>query len=141
MNDLDQALVNFQQNADDEAHRRQLYDLFLNSVFFVPTHEEQGEGAEGESAPQGQVIPLIIEAGGNDYLMLFDSEERLRNWAQAEVNFIEVPGHVIAAMSAAPLHWALNVGTEFSKEFLPEEIAWLREVVERCDELAAQEQK
>jgi hypothetical protein len=44
-------------------------------------------------------------------------------------------------MSAAPLHWAMNVGTEFSKEFLPEEIAWLREAVERCDASAKQEQK
>jgi hypothetical protein len=141
MTELDQALVKFQQNAEDEANRRPLYDLFLNSVFFVPTHQEQGEGAEGESAPQGHVLPLIIEAGGNDYLLLFDSEERLRNWAQAEVDFIEVPGHVIAAMSAPPLHWAMNVGTEFSKEFLPEEIAWLREAVERCDASAKQEQK
>lgn len=141
MTDLDKALVQFQQNMDDEANRRPLYDLFLNTVFFVPTHEDPSPQAEGETVPQGHVIPLIIEAGGNDYLMLFDNEERLRNWAQTEVSFIEVPGHVIAAMSAAPLHWALNVGTEFSKEFLPEEIAWLREVVERCDELAAQEQK
>jgi hypothetical protein len=140
MTDLDKALEKFQQNTDDETLRRQLYDLFLNSVFFVPTHEEESQGSQGKSAAQGQVIPLIIEAEGNDYLMLFDSEERLRNWAQAEVSFIEVPGHVIAAMSAAPLHWALNVGTEISKEFLPEEIAWLREVVERCDALAEQEQ-
>jgi hypothetical protein len=36
-----------------------------------------------------------------------------------------------------PLHWALNVDTAYSKQFLPDEIAWLREVVERCNESAA----
>jgi hypothetical protein len=139
MTELDKALATFQQN-EEEGGRTQFYDLFLNSTFFVPTHEDQSQGAAGET-PQGHVVPLIIEAGGNDYLMLFDMEERLRNWAQAEVNFIEVPGHVIAAMSTPPLHWALNVGTELSKEFFPEEIAWLREVVAHCDAQAEQEQK
>jgi hypothetical protein len=139
MTELDKALRVFQEATEDTS-RSKFYDLFLNTTFFVPTHEDQGQSAEGDDASQGHVVPLIIEAGGNDYLMLFDSEERLRNWAQAEVNFIEVPGHVIAAMSTPPLHWALNVGTESSKEFLPEEIAWLREVVERCDALAQQEQ-
>jgi hypothetical protein len=129
MTDLDKALEKCQQNSDDEAGRTPFYDLFLNSNFFVPTHEDQRPDTENTGAAPGQVVPLIIEAGGNDYLIFFDREERLRNWAQAEVSFVEVPGHVLASMSAPPLHWALNLGCEFSKEFLPEEIAWLREVV------------
>jgi hypothetical protein len=40
-----------------------------------------------------------------------------------------------------PLHWALNVGSEYSKQFLPDEIAWLREVVERCNEAAATQEE
>jgi hypothetical protein len=82
------------------------------------------------------VLPLVIEAEGNDYLMLFDTKERLLSWAQTDAPFVEVPGHVLAATTMPPLHWALNVGTEYSKSFLPEEIAWLREVVERCNEAA-----
>jgi hypothetical protein len=140
MNELDKALEIFQQDKDD-AGRAQYYDLFLNSTFFVPTHEDQDPSSAGENAPIGHVIPLIIEAEGNDYLMLFDTKERLRSWAQAEVSFVEVHGHVIAAMSTPPLHWALNVGAEYSKEFLPEEIAWLREAVERCEAKAQQEQE
>jgi hypothetical protein len=139
MTELDKALEIFQQNRDDVANRTSFYDLFLNATFFVPTQEDKNPNAEGEGPPEGHVAPLIIEAEGNDYLVFFDSEERLRNWAQAEVNFVEVPGHVLAAISTPPLHWALNVGAEFSKEFSPEEIAWLREVVERCDAMAQQE--
>ncbi|HWI41454.1 MAG TPA: SseB family protein, partial [Verrucomicrobiae bacterium] len=69
---------------------------------------------------------------------LFDSRERLTAWAGSEVRCVEVPGHVLAATSMPPLHWALNVGTDHSKRFLPDEIAWLREVVERCRAAAAE---
>jgi len=48
---------------------------------------------------------------------------------------------VIAATTMPPLHLALNVGTEYSKQFLPDEIAWLREVVERCNEAATSQEE
>lgn len=129
MTRLDQALEIFQQDMQDPQNQSQFYDLFLNSNFYVPTLDvESDAAAAGERA-----VPLIIEAEGDDYMMLFDTEDRLREWAQAEVSFVLVQGHVLAANSLPPLHWALNVGCERSKAFLPEEIAWLKEVVERCD--------
>jgi len=132
MTAFDKALAIFQQDMEDSRNQSQFYDLFLNSNFFIPVLDEPGTGEE-EPGPKGHAVPLIIEAEGNDYLMLFDTEERLRNWAQAEVSFVVVPGHVMAATSVPPLHWALNVGSEVSKQFLPEEIAWLKEVVDRCE--------
>jgi hypothetical protein len=137
MTDFDKALQIFQQDMQDPQNQSQFYDLFLNATLYIPTLDEQAVAEAAEPATKWHAVPLIIEAEGNDYLMLFDSEERLRNWAQAEVGFVEVPGHVLAATSTPPLHWALNVGSEPSKQFLPEEIAWLREVVERCDASAA----
>lgn len=133
MTELDKALAIFQQDMEDPKNQSQFYDRFLNATFYIPTLDEHARAGETEPEEKGHVVPLIIEAEGNDYLMLFDSEERLRNWAQAEVSFVEVPGHVIAATSIPPLHWALNVGAERSKQFLPDEIAWLKEVVERCN--------
>ena len=52
---------------------------------------------------------------------------------------VEVPGHVLAATTEPPHHWALNVGTPYAKQFRPDEIAWLRDVVERCNAEAAKE--
>ena len=34
-------------------------------------------------------------------------------------------------MSTPEIYWALNVGCEPSKEFVPDEISWLKDVVER----------
>ncbi len=140
MTPLETALQDFQQHMDDPAFQSKFYDLFLNANFFVPTMEDLPEAGTQPPA-EGHVMPLVIEAEGNDYLMLFDSEERLRNWAQAEVSFVEVPGHVLAEISDPPLHWALNVGSEHSKQFPPEEIAWLRGVVERCNARSAKQEE
>jgi len=137
MSDLEKALREFQQHVDDPTFQSKFYDLFLNATFFVPTMDDLSPG-ESHHAAEGHVVPLVIEAEGNDYLMIFDSAERLRDWAQAEVSFVEVPGHVLAEMSEPPLHWALIVGSAHAKQFLPDEIAWLRQVVERCNAKAAE---
>jgi len=137
MTEIDQALQSMREDMTDAKRQSKFYDLFLNSTFFVPALDPQELG--GESAvEEGQVLQLVIESEGNDYLMLFDTEERLKNWAGNEVKWEGVPGYVLAATTMPPLHLALNVGTEYSKQFLPDEIAWLREVVERCNEAAAQ---
>jgi len=129
MTAIDKALALLEQDRHNPKAQSEFYDLFLNATFFIPTMDEDTIG----EVEKGHAVPLIIEADGNDYLLLFDTEERLRDWAQAQVSFVEVSGHVIAEMSTPPLHWALNVGCVHNKQFLPDEIAWLREVVERCD--------
>jgi len=137
---LDHALEILRKDMSVAKNQSQFYDLFLNGTFFVPTFDAKELDGETETVQERQVLPLIIESEGNDYLMLFDSRERLYDWAQEEVKFVEVPGHVLAATTMPPLHWALNVGTEYAKQFLPDEIAWLREVVERCNAEAASEE-
>ena len=140
MTGLDQALMMIRQEMSDAKRQSEFYDLFLNSTFCVPTLDQQElDGAT--AVEEGQVLPLVIESEGNDYLMLFDTEERLKNWAEDGVKWVDVPGYVLASTTMPPLHWALNVGTKYSKQFHPEEIAWLREAVERCNEAAAAQEE
>lgn len=135
-NSLDQALADLRKDMSEATNQSKFYDLFLNTTFCVPTLDPKE--LEGETKlEEGQVLPLIIEADGNDYLMIFDSKERLKNWAGQEVKWIGVPGHMIAATTMPPLHVAMNVGTAYSKQFLPDEIAWLRDVVEQCNKARA----
>lgn len=131
MNAIDKALVIFRQDTNDQEKQSQFFDLFLNSTFFVPIAPET-ELAKTDMPKTEGILPLVIEAEGNDFLMIFDSRERMNAWAETEVECVEVPGHLLAATSAPPLHWALNVGTDYSKQFVPEEIIWLKEAVERC---------
>ena len=139
MTGLDQALQTLRLDMDDAKSQSKYYDIFLNTTFYVPTLDQQEPG--GESAEEMEALPLVIESDGNDYLILFDTEERLKSWAADNAKWVGVPGHVLAATTRPPLHWALNVGTEYSKQFLPDEIAWLRDVVERCNEAAAAQEQ
>ncbi|HJV66043.1 MAG TPA: SseB family protein [Geomonas sp.] len=139
MEKLDEALVELRQNMRDHKKQSAFYDLFLNATFFVPVLDTPRPQEPGDPNDNGTraVLPMVIEAEGNDYLMLFSSLERLKGWSPEVVPHIEVPGHVLALNTVPPLHWALNAGTDFSKQFHPEEIAWLRACVERCNEEAA----
>ena len=144
MSQLDDALVVLREDMENTKSQSRYYDVFLNATFFVPTVDHtptEDEAAEAAEATEGQVAPLIMESEGNDYLMLFDSLERLKAWAKEEVTYVEVPGHILALTSAAPLHWALNVETDYAKPFIPAEIAWLKEVVEQCNAQSEKEQQ
>lgn len=140
MNAIDQALEIFRQDTNKQENQSQFFDLFLNTTFFVPIIPEDEREKAGIPAGDG-VLPLVIEADGNDYLMLFDSRERMNAWAESEVECIEVPGFLLAATSEPPLCWALNVGTDHSKQFIPEEIVWLKEAVKRCQAEAEAEEE
>jgi len=131
MTKLDQALDACRQ---DPRAQPLFYDLFLNSIFFIPTveehHADQDQGA----------LPLLVEAEGNEYLMLFDTLKRLTDWAEDGAKYVALPGHMVAEMSLPNLYWALNYGTEHQKQFELEEIAWLKDVVRQCKEDKAQNQ-
>ena len=134
MTEIDQALSALELDRRNPDKQSRFYNLFLNTTFYVPTLEDEAETGATESAEKGPVLPLVIEAEGRDFLMLFDTQERLQAWAQAEADCVEVPGHVIVAMSEPPLNWALNIGSESSKLFSQEEIAWLKGVVAQCED-------
>ena len=131
MTELDQALEALRANPDDHKAQSGFYDLFLNSIFFVPTVEEM-ISTDDKSVKKKTEVPLIIVADGIDYLIFFDEQQRLNDWAEEEVPSQRLPGHVLAEMTTAELHWAMNIGTDYNKQFAPDEIAWLKDVVERC---------
>lgn len=130
MTDLDKALDVLRSNPDDFKAQSGFYDLVLNTGFFVPTVSESfinGEGKEEEAN-----VPLLVESEGKDYLVFFDQKERLLQWAQQDAASVEIPGYLLAEMTTDQLHWVMNIGTDYAKEFVPDEIAWLKDVVAKC---------
>lgn len=128
MNALDQALEKFIQ---DDNEQTRYYDLVLNTRFYIPTAGQAVKTGTSRISHNDSISPIVIEADGKRYMMLFDSEERLASWAKKPVNYITFPGYAIVDMSTPDLHWAMNVGTDFSKEFVPDEIRWLKDAVKK----------
>ncbi len=133
MTDLDQALAKFVQDENEQAA---YYDLVLNTRFYIPTRD--GEAVAGQTAVSADdtFSPLLLEAEGKRYMLLFDREERLGAWAKQPAPYVALPGHALAGVTPPDLHWAVNVGTGYAKEFVPEEIGWLREVLRKSSEEA-----
>ena len=134
MTKMDQALEACRQ---DSKMQPVFYDLFLNSLFFIPTIEEEkvtGQDKTEQKSPDDGAIPLLVEAEGKSFLMLFDTIKRLHNWAEEDAKYVALPGHAIAEMSLPHLHWAMNYGTEQQKQFEPDEIEWLKDVVRQAKE-------
>jgi hypothetical protein len=131
MTNIDQALEVLRANPEDFKAQSGFYDLFLNSRFFVPTVHEEIE-TDDKGTKEKIEVPLIIEADGLEYLVFFDEQQRLNDWAEKEVPCLQLPGHVLTEMTPTELHWAMNIGTDFNKQFAPDEIAWLKDVVAKC---------
>jgi hypothetical protein len=131
MTKLDDALV---LGSHDPKAQPLYYDLFLNSLLFIPVIEE-----ENSKDDDGGATPLLVEANGLEYLMLFDTLKRLTDWADEKVKYVAVPGHAVTEMSLSNIYWALNYGTEHQKMFEPEEIKWMKEVVRQTKEASAEQ--
>jgi len=120
MSQLDEALKAYLQ---DEAQQEDYYRLLLASDFYIPL---QDEASEVPLEQRTAVRPLILQAEGKHYMALFDSEERLRDWAGQPVPFVILAGFRAAAVTTSQLCWAVNLGSGFAKELLPEEIDHLK---------------
>jgi hypothetical protein len=138
MTELDQALDILRKDVDSPENQSSFYNLFLNTNFFIPsiTDEVPVEGGEGTKEV---VMPLIVDAEGMNYLMLFDTEERLEAWAEKKVPFMQTHGHMVVASSPNEFYWAMNFTTEYGKQFVPDEIAWLKKMV--SDNLAGEQEE
>lgn len=113
---------------EDPKKQHLFYDLFLNTIFYIPVIEDEQENPSEEGAQ-----PLLVEANDKTYLMLFDTIKKLTDWADTQAKFLPVQGHAIAQLSAPNIYWALNYGTELQKFFDPDEISWLKGIVEKIN--------
>lgn len=121
MTKIDEAI---QLSVEDKDKWPDFYNLFLNSQFYTPIHDEEDTDIQEDGA-----LPILVKANDKTYLMLFDSISRLTDWADEETKYLTVTGHGITEMSSDSIYWALNYGTELQKFFDPEEIQWLKAVV------------
>jgi len=132
MSELDNALELY---IEDDNNRSSYFNLVLNSDFYIPVQAEEEKTGAQEISAQKSIVPLVFSADGADHLLLFDSKERLHSWDQEALDYVIIAGDEIAQMTPPQLHWALNLGTDFHKKFVPEEITWLQEIVQRVAEL------
>lgn len=114
----------------DQDKQSNFYNLFLSSDLYIPTRKKPKNDRIYRAVKGESVSPIFSESNGVLYFMIFDSKERLGNWAQREVGFVAMPGHAVVEMMNADFSWVLNAGTDYVKVFSLDEIKWLKKEVD-----------
>lgn len=122
MTTLDESYVTAMQTKQEAV----FYNAFLNATIFIAIADSPTSESTKRAGSNETISPIIIESNGEKYIMLFDTKERLAAWAKSKVGVAALPGHAIVEMMGTDCHWALNVGTDHVKTFVPDEIAWLK---------------
>lgn len=120
---------------DYEAHGNNFYDLFLNSMIYVPTWDLPEKLGGMITGDNHEIQPIIIEDDGRKYIMLFDHENRITEWTAnseepREIGVVGMTGYDVLKTFNSDVHMMLNVVSDYMKEFVPDEIDWLLQNLE-----------
>ncbi len=120
---LDEALARAESSAEAADA---FYTLFANTRLLVPLATDEAGAAVQDDAKQ--FAPLTVVVDDVEFMAVFDSPERLQDWAGGEIPHTVMSGMAIAVTldSAGPVQVVLNPGSGSEKTFVPEELAALR---------------
>ncbi|MBV8801836.1 MAG: SseB family protein [Gammaproteobacteria bacterium] len=138
MTELDQKISAAYQSEGKQEDVNQVYLTLLGTVLFVPVQKEK---AVLDDEP---FRPLFANIDGNYFLIAFDTADRLKGWAQQDVNniaYVELSGRDMLAGMNDNVYLALNVGTEFYKEFSPDEVKQIKKIISKIDQFKLKAQK
>lgn len=137
MTELDQAIANAFASEGKQDEVNKVYLTLLRTPLYVPV-EKMLPQQSGTTADDEPFKPLFAKVDGNYFLLAFDSIERLSAWAADEmtnIGYVELLGRDVIAGINEQVYFCLNLGTEFYKEFSPEEVQRLKMVVSRIEQL------
>jgi hypothetical protein len=112
----------------------QLYDAFFKTSFIIPS-KKLTEAEQAAATKSGEpFVPLYTEHDDHYFLLSFDTEKRLDDWAgdnRDEIDFFKILGSNLVRALGDNVYLCLNFGTEHYKEFPPEEIKRLKTIIEK----------
>lgn len=121
MTPLDTAYAAMSDASEDDAARLRYYGELCGTLFFVLL-ERAVTGAEAPT-------PRSFAVDGATYVLAFDTEERLADFASGPAPYAEVPGRRIAELLAenGATGLAVNLGAASGNLLPPEVVGWLAE--------------
>jgi hypothetical protein len=138
MTELDQKISGAYLSEGKQEDVNQVYLTLLRTMLYVPVQKEK---AVMDDEP---FRPLFANIDGNYFLIAFDTADRLMAWAQNEINklsYVELSGRDMIAGIKENVYLALNVGTDFYKEFAPDELKRIKMIISKIDQLKIKEEK
>jgi hypothetical protein len=136
MTELDELIKTAYASTGSQDDVNKVYLNLLRSPLYVPV--EKNALLVSEEEP---FRPLFANVNGNYFMLVFDTSERLVEWAgehASDMQYVEISGRDIIAGVGEQVFIGLNLGSPFYKEFSPDEVKKLKTVVARIDQLRQQ---
>jgi hypothetical protein len=118
-NELERSLM---KAASQPAHRAQFYRDFLASDIFILPTGELPEIKDGLVQTDSKLSIQHMEANGKNYLPFFSSLPRLQAAIRGQRNYLKLAVRPFLEMTKGAT-LLLNPGSDYGKEFLPEEVS------------------
>lgn len=129
---LDKALEAARGNKGKAA---EFYNLFLSAQIFVPTGSDEPEEETSigyRRLEQEETIRfLVLNDEDGALIPVFESADRLAEWAGQEMRYVALAGHVLVNSLHPDARLVFNPGTDNGKIFEAEELSWLRAYASR----------
>jgi hypothetical protein len=135
MTELDQLIANAFASEGKQEDVNKVYLSLIRASLFLPVQKEETLSAAEEAEP---FKPLFARIDDKYFMLAFDTVERLTMWAGDQlphINYVEISGHDVIAGINEQVHLCLNYGTDFYKEFSPDEVKRLKMIVARIDQM------
>ncbi len=132
MTELDRVIAIAFASEGKQEDVNKVYLTLLRTQLMIPVKKEP---SQNEEEP---FIPLFAKLDEKYFLMAFDTLERLTAWAGDQLDkmgYVELSGRDFIAGMSDQVYFSLNLGTDYYKEFSPDEVRRLKMVVARIDQL------
>ncbi|MHB1948141.1 MAG: SseB family protein [Gammaproteobacteria bacterium] len=132
MTELDQVIAAAYASQGQQEDVNKVYLTLLRNILFLPISKEKEPGDEEPFRP------LFAQVDDNYFMLAFDTLERLKTWADDQldnIDYVEISGAEIIAGVSDSVYLCLNYGTEFYKEFSPDEVKRLKMIVARIEQM------
>jgi hypothetical protein len=137
MTELDQVIATAFGSEGNRDDVNKVYLTLLRSSLLIPVEKNDAPKVDMDSDAE-PFKPLFAQLDDKYFMLAFDTLERLNAWAEDQLDkmdFVEIGGKDLIAGINEGVFLCLNLGTEFYKEFSPEEVLQLKKVVARIQQL------
>lgn len=120
---LDEAFIAMDAASENDAARLRFFEMLASSELYMLLQKEPDDG---------QVDPEVFETEQGSFVLVFDREDRLAEFAAKIVPYIALPGRVVAQQLAGQgVGLGLNLGVAPSSYLLPADaMDWLSEILD-----------
>lgn len=139
MTPLDTLIAKTYASAGKVEDANKVYLTLLQTTLFVPIQQQNSKSTATSSQKEDEPFtPLFTQYENNFFMMAFDTVERLHHWAGEQKDtmaYVEITGKDVIRGLGQQVYLCLNYGTDYYKEFAPEEIIRLKTIIAKIESL------